>query len=66
MDAFSPESHWYSSRNSTMCCSFLHFASVQSVVSICFSSSVGMILRSVSEVLSSEGDRLELEAIAIK
>ena len=48
-----------------MCCNFLHFAGIQSVVSICFSSSVGIRLKSVPEVLSSERDEVELEAIAI-
>ena len=48
-----------------MCCNFLHFAGIQSVVSICFLSSVGRILRSVLEVYSLEGDEVELEATAI-
>ena len=66
MEAFSPKTHWYPSWNSTICCNFLHFAGIQSVVSICSSSSVWMLLRSVPEVLSSEGDGLELEVITIK
>ena len=66
MDASSPKTCCYSSWNSTMCCNFLHFAGIQSVVSIHSSSSVWMILRTVPEVLSSEGDGLELEAITIK
>ena len=49
-----------------MCCNFLHFAGVQFVVSIHSSSSVRKLLKSVPEELSSEGDRLTLEAIAIK
>ena len=66
MDAFSPKTCWYSSWNSTMCCNFLCFASVQSAVSICSSSSVWMLLKSVPEVLSSGDDGLELEAVAVK
>ena len=65
MDAFSPKTHWYSSWNSTMCCNFLCFAVVHVVVSSCLSSSVGMLLRSVPEVQSSEGDDEEMEAITI-
>ena len=49
-----------------MCCNFLHFAGVQFVVSIHSSSSVRILLKSVPEELSSEGDGLTLVAITIK
>ena len=49
-----------------MCCNFLHFASVQLVVSIHSSSSVRIALKSVPEESSSEDDGLALVAITIK
>ena len=66
MDAFSPKTCWYSSWNSTMCCNFFHFVGIQFVVSIHSLSSVWISLKSVPEVIYSEGDELESEAIAIK
>ena len=45
---------------------FFHLAGVQAVVSICFSSSVLMLLKSVPELLSSEDDGFETKAIAVR
>ena len=67
MEAFSPNICWYSSWNSVTCCNFLLLASVQLVVSICISSSVFLIFKSVPELLwlSSKGGGFETKAIAI-
>ena len=50
----------------TMCCNFFRLAGIHSDVSICSSSLVWMLLKSVPEVVSSDGNEFEIEAIAIK